>query len=211
MLLISALTLLVLISAALTIHAEMRGTRRSVYLFKPLTTALIILIALQPKFAVSSFYRWMILAGLLCSLAGDVFLMLPRDRFIEGLVSFLFAHIFYIAAFTTEGAHALSMAIIFPFLIHGGATLRLLWPSLGKMKLPVLIYMLVILLMAVQATSRFIATRETGSELAMAGALFFVASDSILAVDKFRGHFRSAPFFILGTYFVAQWLIALST
>ncbi|MGB9179839.1 MAG: lysoplasmalogenase [Pyrinomonadaceae bacterium] len=209
--LIRVLTLLVLISAALTIYAETRGPRRNVYLFKPLTTALIILIALQTKFAVSPFYRWMIVAGLVCSLAGDIFLMLPRDRFIQGLVSFLFAHIFYIAAFTSEGAHTLSVPIIFPFLIHGGAMLRLLWPSLGKLKLPVVIYMLIILLMAVQATSRFISTREMGSALAFVGALLFTASDSILAVDRFRGPVKSAQFLILSTYFVAQWLIALST
>lgn len=200
-----------MLSAALTIYAEYRGPRRNVYLFKPLTVVLIILIALEPKFQVASFYRWMIIAGLIFSLAGDVFLMLPRERFIQGLICFLFAHIFYIAAFTSGASHSLSISIVFPFLIHGGAMLRLLWSSLGKMKIPVLIYMLVILLMAVQATGRFAATREMGSALAMVGAILFVASDSILAVDKFRGRFKSAQFFILSTYFAAQWLIALST
>ncbi len=58
------LTALVFGSAILTIRAESDSPRRNVYLFKPLSTALIILIALQTKFPTSSFYRWTIVAGL---------------------------------------------------------------------------------------------------------------------------------------------------
>lgn len=208
---VKILSLLIIVSAALTIYAETRGARRSIYLFKPLTTALIILVALQTKFPVSSFYRRMIVAGLVCSLAGDVFLMLPRDRFIQGLVSFLFAHLFYVAAFTSVESASRSIVFVVPFLMYGGIMLWLLWPSLGKLKVPVVIYMLVILLMGLQAMGRFSVMWDVGSGLAMAGAILFVVSDSILAVDKFRGRVRNAQFLILSTYFAAQWLIALST
>ena len=60
----------------------------------------IILIAVQASFNNLSRYAGFILAGLVFSLAGDVFLMLPSDQFMAGLVSFLIAHLFYIAAFT---------------------------------------------------------------------------------------------------------------
>lgn len=205
------LTALVFGSAILTIHAAYNGPRRNVYLFKPLSTALIILMALQTKFPTSSFYRWTIVAGLLFSLIGDIFLMLPENRFIQGLLAFLIAHLFYITAFTFEGGRVLSVWGAIPFLIYGTFMLWLLWPDLGKMRFPVTAYMLVILLMGWQALMRWTATGQKGSGLALVGALLFIASDSILAVDRFKGRLRGAHFYILSTYFMAQWLIAVST
>ena len=208
---ITALTLFAASSAMLTVRAEYLGPPRDVYIFKPLTVVLIILIALDAKNPASQFYRYAIIAGLVCSLAGDVFLMLPSDKFIHGLSSFLVAHVCYIAAFVSEGGREVCWPCAIPFLVYGGGMLRLLWPHLGKMKTPVLIYMFVILLMAWAAVSRWRMTAQSGSLLAMTGALLFCASDSILAVNRFKGRFSSAQLLILSTYFVAQWLIALST
>jgi uncharacterized membrane protein YhhN len=209
--LVNILTVLAYVSAFLAILAVYQNRRLTHYLFKPLTIVFIILIALQLKYPISSLYRYMILAGLLLSLAGDIFLMLPRDYFIQGLASFLIAHLFYIAAFLHESGRSLSLWGAIPFLIYGGLMLRVLWPYLGKMRLPVMLYMLAILLMGWTALSRWMLTGQPGSLLAMFGALAFIASDSLLALDKFKGRFRSAQFLILSTYFTAQWLIALST
>jgi uncharacterized membrane protein YhhN len=196
------------VSAGLTIFAEYRGPRRNVYIFKPLTVAFIIAIALQSQ---PSLYKHLILAGLLCSLAGDIFLMLPSDRFIEGLISFLIAHLFYIAAFTIDGGgEEFSLLSAIALLIYGGVMLRLLFPTLGKMKLPVIVYMLVILLMVWQASNRAINIETGGKFAALAGACLFAASDSVLALNRFRRKFQSSQFLILTTYFAAQWLIALS-
>ncbi|HEY0319908.1 MAG TPA: lysoplasmalogenase [Pyrinomonadaceae bacterium] len=205
---IVALTILAAVSAVLHIVAEYGGARRSIYVFKPLTVILIIAIALS---APSSLYKYLIVAGLLFSLAGDIFLMLPRDRFIPGLVSFLIAHLFYIAAFTLDGALGRpSLLATIALLFYGGLMLRLLLPTLGKMKLPVVVYMLVILLMVWQASNRCVNVWTTASLLAFAGACLFAASDSILALNRFRRSFKSAQLLILSTYFAAQWLIALS-
>ncbi|MBC7908971.1 MAG: lysoplasmalogenase [Pyrinomonadaceae bacterium] len=208
---ISLLSVLIVVSAALTISAEYHGPKRHVYLFKPLTVILIILLAFMPKYPVAPFYRYMIVAGLVCSLVGDMFLMLPSNRFIQGLLSFLVAHIFYIAAFAFSGERTLSKWAALPLLIYGVVMVCWLWSFLGKMKAPVIIYMLVILLMAWMALSRYLETGVSGSFLAALGSIFFLASDSILAVNKFKSGFRSAQLHILITYFMAQWLIALST
>ena len=207
----AVLSLLVLASALLNIRAEYKGPRRQVYVFKPLAVALVILIALQTKHTTATHYRQLIVAGLICSLAGDVFLMLPRERFVAGLVCFLFAHLFYIAAFTTDGARTLSVWGAVILVLYGTLMLRLLWPHLRKLKAPVSVYVAAILLMAWQALNRWTATGDAGGALALAGALLFVASDSMLAWNRFRDEFRSAQVVVLGTYFAAQWLIALST
>lgn len=205
------LTILATIAAALTISAEYHGPKRVGYIFKPLTLVLIISIALLPKYPVSQFYKYMIVAGLVCSLIGDVFLMLPSDHFVSGLVSFLIAHMFYATAFLVEGNRAVSLWAAVPLVVYGGFMLRYLWRGLGKLKVPVIVYMLVLLLMAWIAISRFLITKQNGSLLAAVGAILFVASDSFLALDKFRNSFRLAQLLILTTYFVAQCLIALST
>lgn len=207
----AVLSLLVLASALLTVRAEYGGPRRQVYVFKPLTVVLIILIALQTKFAAAPPYKQLIVAGLFCSLAGDVLLMLPRERFVEGLVCFLFAHLCYIAAFTVDGGRVFSAWGAAALLFYGALMLRVLWPRLGKLKAPVAFYVAAILLMAWQALNRCLATGEAGSAFALAGALLFVASDSALALNRFKGGFKGAQAVVLSTYFAAQWLIALST
>ena len=78
------------------------------------------------------------------------------------------------------------------------------------MKLPVAIYMLVILTMAWRALNRWAANRGRQEALAAVGAILFVASDSMIAINRFQGRFRLAELLILATYFVAQWMIALS-
>jgi uncharacterized membrane protein YhhN len=208
--LIVILTALAFVSAILTIYAATQNRRLVLYIFKPLTIVFIILIALESKFPTSSFYKYTIIAGLLFSLAGDVFLMLPIDRFIQGLISFFVAHLFYIAALIFEGGQDLPILSAIPFVMYGILMVRLLWPHLGKMRLPVLAYMLIILMMGWTATGRWIWTRQPGSLFAFLGAILFIISDSALAGDRFKSRFRNSQLLILSTYFTAQWLIALS-
>ena len=204
---------LVLLAALLTIRAEYRGPRWQVYLFKPLTTALIFAIALDRAPAGPRAYAIAILIGLLCSLAGDIFLMLPADRFIAGLVSFLLAHIAYIVAFSTAPGATLSWrsaALLFPLLLYGAVVFRRLRPTLGALAPPVLVYMLVIIVMAWRALDLWAQVRTPSALAAALGALLFVASDSLLALNRFAGKFAAAQALVLGTYYTAQWLIALS-
>jgi uncharacterized membrane protein YhhN len=203
------LTLLAILSAALHIRAEYHGPRVHVYLFKPLTMVFILLIAVQAGWPDVSRYKVAIIAGLLFSLAGDVFLMLPSDRFVAGLVSFLVAHLFYIAAFTSGTGFGFSWRLL-PCAIYGILIFSILAPHLGKMKLPVVVYMVVILVMAWQAWERWHQTGQSTALLASLGAVLFVVSDSALAVNRFRGPYKMARVLTLSTYFAAQWLIALS-
>lgn len=61
------------------------------YVSKPLATALLFIIVVQTANPVSKRYQWAIAAGLVLSLCGDIFLMLPQDLFVAGLIDpFLF-------------------------------------------------------------------------------------------------------------------------
>jgi uncharacterized membrane protein YhhN len=203
-----SLSLLILVSGATCIGADYTARRYVVYLFKPLTMLLVLVIALQSS--TSAFYQEALLAGLLFSLAGDVFLMLPSDRFALGLASFLVAHLCYIAAFATDASLAASAAALLPFAVAAAIVYRLLWPKLGRLKIAVLAYVVVIVVMAWQATLRWLVIGEPGALLACIGASLFVISDGALAINRFHRPFRAAQALVLGTYFTAQWLIALS-
>ena len=76
--------------------------------------------------------------------------------------------------------------------------------------MPVLAYIIVILFMGWRAWERWKQTGERLALLAFFGAILFIISDSVLAVNRFREHFETARALTLSTYFTAQWLIAFS-
>jgi uncharacterized membrane protein YhhN len=157
----------------------------------------------------SSFGR-LILAGLLLSLAGDIFLMLRKKRFTEGLVCFLVAHIFYGAGFLSGVAFDPPVWTLLFLSAFAIAAFGLLSPHLGKMKIPVAVYVLIITGMAALAANRYFRIGDAKSLLALAGAALFLASDTSLAVNRFIGKRRFGQLLTLGTYFAAQILIAMS-
>lgn len=203
------LILAIVISGLFYLRAAYAGSAGQIYLLKPLTTLLIIFLAWRMPGS-SLLFKRLILAGLFFSLAGDVFLMLPQDRFIAGLISFLVAHLFYIAAFVSSAGFQMTAWPLGAYLLYGALMLLLLWPHLGALRLPVLVYMAVILVMGWQGLERGLFLNTQGAWLAAAGAAFFVASDSLLALDRFRGQFPAATALVMITYWTAQTLLALS-
>lgn len=198
------------VSALFATAADLLGRRREVYVFKPLTTVLICALALTLPVPVSGFYRGAIAAGLLFSLGGDVFLMVPGDRFVAGLVSFLVAHICYIAGFASERLW-LSPLYGVLLLAWGGLLLAVLWPRLGRLRAPVTVYAAVLLAMVWSALGQSPPGMPAGrAAFAGAGAVLFAVSDSTLAIERFVGAHRWGQPVVLMTYFAAQVLIALS-
>src|SRR4030042_639587 len=200
----------VLFSAGLPIWSNTLGRRRLFHVLKPLTMVLVIAIALRAETPVPAAYKTFILAGLLCSLLGDIALMFPEKWFTAGLASFLAAHVFYSLAFKPGPGRPSPAGLFIPFIIFGLLMFRILAPKLGPMKLPVLVYIAAITVMATFAVGRFVDGGGTRPLLAFAGAVLFLVSDSVLAYDRFAKKLGPAQAIILGTYFPAQLLIALS-
>ena len=200
-----------LISAILYLQAIYREKQQQVYLFKPLTTILILSIALLAADPISSFYKWAIVAGLVFSLGGDIFLMLPKNRFILGLISFLMAHIVFTLAFASVEGFYTSLWLLAPVLLFGAIIFfGLLWPYLGKYKIPSAIYTLVIFIMAWQAAGYRIQAGNTSSLLALIGSILFIFSDMILTLNRFRSPIRNARLIYMPAYYAALWLFAMS-
>lgn len=204
------LSVLVLASAALTIRAQYKRARAEIYLFKPLTTFLILLIPLIARRPVASPVQLLVLAGLTFSLAGDVFLMLPGDRFIPGMASFLLAHLCYLSAFSLDTGWVVSAWLLLPWVAYAILLLGILLQHTGPLSGPVLVYGVAIAAMAWRALERWALVGGEKALLAFVGAVLFVLSDSALATNRFVRPFKAVHVVVLGTYYAGQWLIALS-
>ena len=179
-----------------------------IYALKPGTMLLIIGIALI-NLKAAGIYGILVVSGLLFSLSGDVFLMLPADRFLQGLSSFFIAHVLYTAAFISERAGGESVPLIWIVLILLALLFfRLLFKGVKEkggiaMIAAVSLYITVITLMT--GTSFF-----SGQVLIIAAALFFYLSDAMLAWDRFRSSLKYRDYMVMSTYFLAQLLFAVS-
>lgn len=161
-----------------------------------------------------------ILSAILFSWAGDVILMFQEIEiwFIIGLLCFLIAQLLYLSAFLRPQFTVLAIPliqktplIISPFLVFGYLVFTQLRQNLGDLKLPVLIYMLAILAMAIFALNRYGRASFRSFIMVFTGALLFVLSDLILAFNKFGEPIIWSGVWIMLTYISAQYLIALGT
>lgn len=208
--LIIILSLFILITAILHIRAELLLSTQQIYLFKSTSTSLIILLAcLAGDFEHA--YHYLIVAGLFFSLFGDV-LLINSKGFLAGLISFFIAHVFYIAAFIQNKSldTILYLPTALPFLIFAFLILTLIYSGLHKLKVPVILYLLVIVIMGWQALNQYIVDSSVFHLSAVIGASLFMISDSLIAINKFKKPIKHERLAIMSTYYLGQWLIALS-
>jgi uncharacterized membrane protein YhhN len=184
---------------------------------KPLATGLILLLVWRTRSPVSPRYRRWIAAGIGSSLIGDVLLMLPGDLFVPGLAAFPLGHLCFIAAFVGDSRFAARPFFLLASLGYGAINLRLLWNSIGvPLRLPVIVYMIVLTSMSGQAMVRARSfamkadPRAHSARLAAIGALTFMLSDSLLAWNRFHAAIPGATLWVLSTYYLALWWIACS-
>jgi uncharacterized membrane protein YhhN len=169
---------------------------------KPLALVALIGVALALDPSDPAVRAWFVVA-LVCSLAGDVFLLDGDRRFISGLVAFLLAHVAYTVGLVVAPAWswnafgvgaAVMIALIGLVGLHVVDAARRTDPALGP---AVSAYLIAISLM-------FCAAAATGNWFAIVGAGLFVASDSVLGWRQFVGDARWMPLTIMVTYHIGQ-------
>jgi len=200
----------ILVSAGLYVYFDFQKNQLLKYITKPLTTILIIVVAFLQQANDYDLYSCLIITGLIFSLFGDIFLMLPNDKFIQGLIAFLVAHIFYIVAFSLGFGPYLEIGYLIPAAIYTITFLWILLPKAGEMKIPVIVYALILMTFLWQATGRYYYIGNSSALFTFAGAILFVISDSILAYARFVKRFNLSQLLVHATYWGAQLLIALS-
>jgi uncharacterized membrane protein YhhN len=156
----------------------------------------------------------LMLAGLFFSWSGDLVLEFSKNNgnmFMLGLVCFLVVHIMYLTAFyITPGKNSIltnRIWLLIPVIIYGVVLVSYLYSDLAEMRLPVILYALVILTMLTGAMNRKDKVNKRSYYLVLAGAILFVISDSSIAINKFSNQFDPSGVVIMSAYIVAQYLI----
>ena len=183
------------------------------YFIKPLLMPTLMILLLQV--VNRSNVKKLILTGLIFSWLGDLFLLLDAGNplfFILGLASFLLTHVCYIIYFLAKPDSSISLLKKQPFIIllviaYGAGLFVFLLPHLGALKIPVLVYAAVICSMLLCSVHVYGKVNEPSNKLYVAGALFFVLSDSLLAVNKFYVPIFLSHTWIMLTYCIAQYFI----
>ncbi len=189
-----------------------------IFFTKPLLlTTLALWFFLQTKSSSLIFARF-ILVGLLCSIAGDTFLMFNKEHFfLFGLGSFLLVHLSYITAFSIYPLfrngflHKYPMSS-FPLLLFLLLMSWYLWRDLPNVfKVPVLAYSSILTLMALSSLNMARRVTKRVAMILFLGAVLFVFSDSMIAIEKFKTTNLPATFMrfsIMFTYLAGQFLLA---
>lgn len=176
---------------------------------------LVIFLYYQRKYNSNRFSRFISL-GLFFCLAGDILLMFQEfgDYFVYGLSAFLIGHIFYVLAFfrTYLENHEIPLIkqqgwVMVLIVAYGYLFFQQIKDHLGEMIGPVIIYTMVITLMLLIAANRYKKVSPESFRYIFFGAMLFVASDSILAWNKFVHHIDYSHALIMTTYGLAQLFI----
>ena len=157
-----------------------------------------------------------LLIALIFSWIGDIILLFADKGelyFIFGLVAFLLSHLVYILLFSKQQNTRINekkeifwlgiLAILAYFFIM----IDTLFLKLGDLKIPVIVYAVVITTMLFFAFKGSLKWATPANNYILVGAIVFVSSDSILAFNKFYAPITDASFYIMLTYCLAQYSI----
>ena len=183
------------------------------YFSKPLIIPLLATIYISYQHPRKPILKDHILLGLFFSWVGDVLLQMP-NLFVPGLLSFLTAHVFYIIYFAKTKSDQHSFFKLRPIMLIAVMAylvefIYILWPTLGPMRIPVLIYGITISTMLSAALWQYQKLENKTALYFIIGATLFVTSDSLLALNMFKENFSMAGILIMATYILAQLFIVL--
>ena len=141
-------------------------------------------------------------AGIVMSGLGDTALLASESWFVPGMGAFAAAHACYITALARDGAaRGIHPRVAAGYAALWAVLIAVLWRGLGRLRVPVAAYSLLLVCMAVLATGR---NREAG-----AGGALFVASDALIACGL--AGINAVPrqeSAVMPTYVAAQFLLA---
>ena len=196
-----------MLAVVLDVIGILTGNQLMRFIFKPMIMLLLMFyysVIIEPE-------NKLYLAVLFFSFLGDVFLLFDsKTYFMLGLASFLIAHILLIKiVFGVLKKSSISQKITaaIPFAIIFFGLIFLLKDNLEGLLIPVIVYAFVITIFGVLALLNYLVDKTIPNLVLLGGALFFILSDSTLAINKFYQSEAYFPVFIMITYVLAQYLI----
>lgn len=217
------ITLFFVLSVILTVYANLYQVTEVRMIAKPLIMVFIAWLFTLNTVDLKGKLSGTVLAAFLFSWFGDIALLFADDSskapglyfFIAGLVSFLSAHLLYIAVFrriaaTSTDVQALAskkIAMLIPVVIIAAVLILFIIPHLGPMLIPVIVYAIVISIMTISAVALYKKVSMPEFNLIYAGAVLFMISDMTLAINQFVSPKPVFGIIVMLTYGAAQYLI----
>ena len=154
--------------------------------------------------AISGSRGKLLFASLLFCAAADIALELAAGKyFVIGLGLFLIAHILLIVTFSRDFKFQKSkIPVIVLLVVYSKMMAFVLMPSLKELAIPVYIYMTAITLMGI-----FASLKSSKNDFTLYGAISFIVSDSVLAINKFMMPVVAVDYVVMITYYLALFLI----
>jgi uncharacterized membrane protein YhhN len=200
-------TILFFTISALEILAGTFGFREGVYITKPLIMLSIgIFYYFQRKGNLKNHDKIMLVAFFF-SMLGDILLMLGKEEFFKfGLGSFMITHLCFIRVFYSQNGRT-NLYVRLAIFIFGTIVFSIIKNQVSSgLLVPVIIYLLAISIMAICALERKV--NPESYRMVLIGAVLFMISDSLIAIDKFAFSIPYPTLLIMGTYVLAQYFIA---
>ncbi len=206
------LLILAFLAAILDWYAVYKGWKKLEYFLKPVTMVLLFGWLIGATGGLNGITLWFGI-GLIFSLAGDIFLMLPKEQFIVGLVAFLLAHVAYIIGFNASLPPFTALGLFFAIIVvaigkelYVKIAAGLEEKDLIALKIPVLAYTAVIAVMLISALfALFRADWSLNAALTVSlGAALFMLSDAILALNKFVKPIKNGRVMNMAAYHLGQ-------
>ena len=182
---------------------DMVGIGRTVLKAIPVSTLMVLVLR-----DMRGFVRICLTGALLGSVCGDILLDLPyANIFIFGLVAFLVAHLFYTVLFFryAKSPDGISKVLMAGLVLFAGVMIWIFRGITPALYGPVVLYILVIVTMSIGA---LLVPAE--NRLLFWGALLFIASDVVLALNKFLMAVPYGRVINISLYFIAQFMIIMA-
>jgi len=184
------------------------------FITKAMIVPLLLVVFLENLWPLAEKLQWALLAGLIFSWIGDILLEFTgrnENMFLFGLASFMAAQLIYMYLFfATPGRNSLftdRKYLLIPLAAAGAGLIIFLYDDLGTMRIPVIVYAAAIVAMVAGAINRIEKVNRESYYLVLTGAVLFLISDSVIAINKFSYKFELSSVVVMTTYIMAQYLI----
>ncbi|UWS29178.1 lysoplasmalogenase [Erwinia pyrifoliae] len=200
--------LAVLFSGWLYVDASYRGPQWQRWVFKPVTLLLMLAWAWQAPVLKTTDY--LILAGLIATLAGDALMLLPNKRMLYAIGAFFLSHLLYTLCFASQVTLTLFWPIPLTLLIIGALVLATVWTRLEELRWPISTLIGMALLMVWLSTEHYFFRPSDDSFTVMAGADLLLLGNIVWIISHFRCRFSADSAIIAACYFAGHFMIVRS-
>ena len=207
---IFSLAAVVLAVLRLRIEADPTGSGEQSYVYRPLAMLAIALVAMVAPEPVSVFYKGAIVLALLLALLGETVMMVKGTPLMVGVIFVSFCALLYFFAFGSTVDLQWPTPWVLLIVLYVGAVYYLLGSRLGEFWFPGIIFMLLLALATWMALEAFVQVRQPWALVGLVGVVALDGAATLLGVNEFRDGFRDSRLTMLGLYYLAQLLIAIS-